>query len=455
MIDTPTPSANPAATRFFQKTDWLGFGVTALLAFAVYAFTLAPDVTLGYSGIYATDAMYHGPSIPPGNPVWAVYGWIFIKLIPFSNIAWRLNLASAVAGALTCGLITLLVSRVGLLAVESISNFRRFSKTEQNLIRIVCGTVAGLGFGLDGCFWPKAVIADTWPLSLLLLALTICFLTRWFFLPEQRRFLLFAAFFLGLSLSESQALIPAAFGLPFLLVMADRRLGGEIFFGLGWFLWIVLLRPDHLSQFDRYVGPGYDWLWVVLATIATLVWAGTSILTRRFFSAWKISSACAVLFFTGISANFLLPIFAMTNPPVNWAYPRTVEGFFHLLSRGQFGSTVPAHKFDRLLLQLKIYIGVTADEFGLIYLVAGVALLFLLHRISSPARRWVIGLLLTWLSICLLTLIVLNPDYDRSTIKYDQPYFAASHLILAIFSGLGLMLIAVFCARSGSASSDG
>ena len=84
---------------FFQKVDWLCFGITTFLALTVYLLTLAPDVTLENAGIYPTAAMFPSPSIPPGHPIWAVYGWLFVKLVPFSNIAWRLNLASAVAGS--------------------------------------------------------------------------------------------------------------------------------------------------------------------------------------------------------------------------------------------------------------------------------------------------------------------------------------------------------------------
>jgi hypothetical protein len=31
----------------------------------------------------------------------------------------------------------------------------------------------------------------------------------------------------------------------------------------------------------------------------------------------------------------------MTDPPMQWGYPRTVEGFFHALSRGQYEKAHP------------------------------------------------------------------------------------------------------------------
>src|SRR5208282_3342716 len=65
-------AANPAGlSRFFQKVDWVSFGVTTLLTLAVYLFTLSPEVDLDYSGFYSTAAMYPGVSISPGHPLWA------------------------------------------------------------------------------------------------------------------------------------------------------------------------------------------------------------------------------------------------------------------------------------------------------------------------------------------------------------------------------------------------
>ncbi|HEV2453758.1 MAG TPA: DUF2723 domain-containing protein, partial [Verrucomicrobiae bacterium] len=132
---------------FFQKPDWASFGITSLLSFAVYLATLAPENDLNFSGIFATSAMYLGVPNPPAYPLWTVYSALFVKLLPFLNIAWRVGLATATASALTCGLIALTVSRTGFLAVEYVSGFANLTAKEQAAFRIVCGGVAGMGFG--------------------------------------------------------------------------------------------------------------------------------------------------------------------------------------------------------------------------------------------------------------------------------------------------------------------
>src|SRR5437773_5186212 len=90
-------------SSFLQPTDWLSFWITTTLALAVYLFTLAPEVTLEHSGELSTAAKYAGVAHPPGYAFWTLYAWLFTKLLPFSNIAWRVAVSSAVAGLLARG----------------------------------------------------------------------------------------------------------------------------------------------------------------------------------------------------------------------------------------------------------------------------------------------------------------------------------------------------------------
>src|SRR6266481_5536323 len=130
----------PAVSRekaLFQQVDWLSFGLATVLTLIVYLWTLAPEVTLEMSGTLATAAMYGGVAHPPGFPLWTVYSWLFTKLLPFSNIAWRVAVGSAVASALTCGVIALLVSRSGAAMVEGLRGFRRLEPKEERLLRLI------------------------------------------------------------------------------------------------------------------------------------------------------------------------------------------------------------------------------------------------------------------------------------------------------------------------------
>ena len=55
-----------------------------------------------------------------------------------------------------------------------------------------------------------------------------------------------------------------------------------------------------------------------------------------------------------------------------------------------------------------------------------------------------VGLLVLGLILGLLTIMGLNSE--RSTAAYGAPYFAASHLMIVLFAGCGLMLLAAWFA---------
>ena len=92
---------------------------------------------------------------------------------------------------------------------------------------MIAGYVAGMAFGFSDPFWYQAVVAEVWPLSMLLLSLVLCLLLRWFHASEQKRYLIAACFVYGLTLTNSQALALAAPGLALLVVIGNPALGRD------------------------------------------------------------------------------------------------------------------------------------------------------------------------------------------------------------------------------------
>ena len=187
----PSPASEPKAAAFvgpfFEQTDWRAFGIATAMLLAVYLWTLSPDVTLENSGMMATGAAYGGVVNPPGYPLWTIYSWLFTRLLPFSTIAWRVEVGSAVAAALAGGLVALMVSRGGKMLLENSHCFAGRNLAEQNLMRLACGCVAGLALGFSVPVWQKAVIVDIWTFGVLLFATMLCLLMRWLAAPEHKK----------------------------------------------------------------------------------------------------------------------------------------------------------------------------------------------------------------------------------------------------------------------------
>ena len=92
-------------------------GFAALAAFAAlggYFYTLAPTVTSGDSGELVSAACTLGVPHPPGYPLWTITAHFFTRIVPFKDVAARVNLMSAFLGACTVALVYLSARALGL-----------------------------------------------------------------------------------------------------------------------------------------------------------------------------------------------------------------------------------------------------------------------------------------------------------------------------------------------------
>lgn len=131
---------------------WVALGVFAALFF-VYWYTLCPTVGVGDSGELVTAVYTLGIPHPTGYPLYIILGNFFIHLFPFGEVAYRLNLFSALAGAGACVV------------------FYRWMRVLGNSQRIAVSTALTLGLSLS--FWSQATIARVYTLNALLIFLCI------------------------------------------------------------------------------------------------------------------------------------------------------------------------------------------------------------------------------------------------------------------------------------------
>src|SRR5439155_7984316 len=102
---------------------------------------------------------------------------------------------------------------------------------------------------------------------------------------------------------------------------------------------------------DIVEGAGqFNGLWrtyLVLAITYAIISVFLIITSRRLFTGWLTALVTVVLLFCGLSFYFYIAVASMTNPPVNWGYARTLEGFIHTISRGQFEHLNPANLLEQ------------------------------------------------------------------------------------------------------------
>src|SRR5882757_5212014 len=116
-VRNPPPPA-PVLPPLFRRVDWFALAIAFGVVWVIYFLTLAPEQTLEDSGELCTGAFYAGIPHPPGYPFWSIYAWVWTKVLPVGNVAWRVEVGEATAAAMACGLVALMVSRGSSMLME-------------------------------------------------------------------------------------------------------------------------------------------------------------------------------------------------------------------------------------------------------------------------------------------------------------------------------------------------
>jgi tetratricopeptide (TPR) repeat protein len=532
----PTPPSPPAAAEpvhepLFRRIDWVTFIVTVLITLTGYLLTLCPDLTLEDCGELAVGSMYAGVPHPPGYPVWTLYTFLFTKLIPFSNIAFRVSVSSAVAASCSAGILAMLVSRGSSMLLEGLEFFAGIEKKLESQICLAAGIAGGLLIGFNGYIWSQAVIVEVYTLAVLTLMLLLACLLRWIHDPRDRRYLYLAFFFFGLCLCNHQTLIVAAMGLEVAALAADRRTGRDFFLWNSIIYTLVVgaravdktgILADNPDVFAIFIIIGLASLltvfWfngemnrrtrlqaiLILGVIAILMFINyrvavhnegeaamaaaraqatgtpsTTVLDSyraavgwskaslgilalfsslvllaqwpisyatesrdRLFSRWWPTVAAGLCFLAGAAFYFYMPLTSATNPPMNWGYPRTWEGFIHAFTRGQYEKTNPSLNPLTLAAQIQMYAQGAKEEFNWSNLLVGLTPFLFLSQMKRRERGWLVGLTAIYLTLALLLLILLNPGLDRQGRSLVKVFFTSSHVVIALAIGYGFALIA-------------
>jgi tetratricopeptide (TPR) repeat protein len=443
----PVPPPAPVKVApMFRPTDWLTLAITFGVIWVIYLFTLAPEQTLEDSGELCTGAFYAGIPHPPGYPFWSVYAWFWTAILPFGNVAWRVEVGESFAAAMGCGLLALMVSRGSSMLIEGIDAIKNLPRQWENAICSVSGFVAGTLLGLDVFMWSESVVINR--ISLFgvpwLIAVLACLL-RWMYAPQQRRYLYLAMFLYGLCATIHQTLLLSAMGVEVAIALASPRLGRDLFaansviYLCGQMLMGTVPALQNMSSIEvdlfNIVGVG---------SLLACVWLVT--LTKRLGSEIWTVVLMGIVWAVGVSVYFYEPISGMTDPPMQWGYPRTVEGFFHALSRGQYESIDHKFSFRMFLFQLGYIVQGLSESFSWVYVIIGLLPFAFLLKMHKRERSWIIGLVAVYLCLSVLLVILINVSPDRSSTDLNKVFFTASHGLFALMIGYGLTLLAAYTA---------
>lgn len=141
----------------------------ALGGFLLYLRTLAPSVLPADSGEFQFAAATLAIAHPPTYPLYTLVGRLAIALLPFGDAAYRVNLLSAVAAAVTLALLAALATRLAGSAGNG----------PGRAAMVAGGLVAAGSLAVSSTWWSQATVAAVRTPTGAFVALLLVLLVRW------------------------------------------------------------------------------------------------------------------------------------------------------------------------------------------------------------------------------------------------------------------------------------
>jgi tetratricopeptide (TPR) repeat protein len=403
-------SASQSETSSFYPEDVWGAVAAFVVSALVFYRHMAPEVTLDGAGIFVTGAYQFGVPHPTGHPLWVLFGYIWSHvLVPFGNPAWRIGTMSVFTGGLLVGVMAFLMIRSTRMLLQAVSAAREPQfMTLQRWIATTVGVSTALVFAFSRGVWYWAGRPEQWIQNTFVFVLIACVFFLWVARPERRRFLYATLFLFGAAASDHQTVF----------VLAGALLVGLLAAGIDRFR-CARIQAQAVGEHGR----------VRLFIVRTLLCVGSLL--------------------TGFACLLLLPLAASTNPPINWGYAATKEGFQHLITRGQYGGLQPANPLDPVfLLKAKMFLLAMCHQFGWCLCLFGVVAAVVVVWLLIDRRRCASGTISTWLlfvwaaffATSLGLLVILNPNLDRQEQEIVASFFVPACGFFVMLIGYGIAL---------------
>ena len=425
----------------FGVPGTIAFGIASVVAFAVYCSTLAPSVTFEYSGELLTVARSLGVPHPPGYPIWTILAWIWQRIVPFGNIAWRVNLMSAFFGALAIGLTASLISSSGHAMAARCGFLKRIGDERlMDLIVLASSVSAALMLGFSPAMWSQSVITEVYTLNACFLIATLALLYRWSFDTERRGWLYLASFAWGMSLTNHQTLLLLTVALPMFVWFADRKLGRDVLAPVLVVIVFGVLKMI-VTPHSLFKQGTFSAAWIFAHGIGAGVWL--YYLWKEgpgFMRLWRPVLAIYGAVAIGLSLYAYVPFASATNPPANWGDARTPAAFVHHIATSQYEKVHPERTPLQLWSQINMFFDDLKSQFTILYALIALAALFFYRDLAREDRRWLLFLLVAFLFLAVEFIYLSNQTFDKQKQFTDRVSFLPCHCLYALWIGYGLIL---------------
>ncbi|HEU5313725.1 MAG TPA: DUF2723 domain-containing protein [Candidatus Udaeobacter sp.] len=392
-------------TISLSRGEFFCAGIVFFVALLLYSWTLAPTVTLTDSGELIVVARGLGIAHPPGVPLWVILAHL-ASLVPFGNIAVRINFSSGLFAALACAMLTVTVAELTITASYLATPKRRKrvaqqSKTaeESGLARLLLAAPA-LGAGLLMAFsrtlWSYATITEVYALNTLLILVIFFLMLRW------RRWIVADRMHIGTAINAGEVTSRITSYDAYLYAAA-------LVFGLA-------LGVHHVT------------VALTLPAIAVIVYRTQGV---TFFTSRRLVYAALISIGALVAVYAYLPLAASRSPVINWGHPRSLQEIWWHLTGRQY-QVYFSFRPEIMGKQFAEFCGMALREFGVARLPLPLLLAFVGFVNAFKRDRTTF-----WF---VLTIVIADLAYALSyEIAEDKDaYYLPTFISIAIVAGLGI-----------------
>jgi hypothetical protein len=192
----------------FKQINRLTGGFVFLFALIVYILTVQPTMSFWDCGEFLACAFTLSTPHPPGAPLHILVGKIFTMFPTATDIGLRMNYLSVLTAALSVMLLYLVSTKV-------IKNWRGVpANLKDSLIISIPSAIGALSYAFADSFWFNAMEAEVYAFGTFLITLVIYIMMLWWERadePGSDKYLLFAAYIVGLSLGIHLLVVQCVF----------------------------------------------------------------------------------------------------------------------------------------------------------------------------------------------------------------------------------------------------
>src|SRR5213080_1271875 len=392
-------------TRPLVSMELFCASIAFLVALLLYTWTLAPTVTLTDSGELIVVAQALGIAHPPGVPLWIILAHL-ASLVPFGNIAVRINFSSALFAALACAMLTLTVAELTITASYLATSKRRKKVGQQSKTAEESGPArrlfaapavgAGLLMAFSRTLWSYATITEVYALNTLLILVIFFLMLRW------RRRIVADKMHIGTAINAGE--------ITSQITSYDACLyAAALVFGLA-------LGVHHVT------------VALTLPAIAVIVYRTQGV---RFFTGRRLIYAALISIGALIAVYAYLPLAASRSPVINWGHPRSLQEIWWHLTGRQY-QVYFSFKPEIMGEQFAESCRMTLREFGFPWFPLSLVLAFAGFADAFKRDRTTF-----WF---LLTIVIADLAYALSyEIAEDKDaYYLPAFISIAIATGVGI-----------------